>query len=135
MSEGRVTVVRHGTEVVDNVEIKLDAAATDGAFTILELHLEPGARSGEHRHTAELEAFVVLEGRLEITAAGAAWELAVGDAVTLPRDLLHTFANAGDGPMRALIVTAPAGLERFFRDLAAGTDPDDASQRAGLAPG
>ena len=127
-----VNVVRRGSEVVDNVEIKLDGAATAGAFTVIELALESGARSDEHRHTAELEAFVVLEGRLEITADGETWQLEVGDAVTIPRDLPHAFGNPGDGPMRALIVAAPAGFERFFRDLAAGDDADAASERAGL---
>jgi quercetin dioxygenase-like cupin family protein len=133
MSELRV--VRHASERVDNVVITLDAAATDGAFSVLELTLEPGQGSNRHRHTAEIEAFVVLSGTLVITTDDADHRLASGDAVVLPRDITHAFVNAGEEPMRALIITAPAGLERFFRDLAAGTDDEEASRRAGLAPG
>lgn len=125
-------VVRRGTELVDNVEIKLDGAATDGTFTLLELTLEAGQGSTRHRHTAETEAFVVLSGTLEISSDAERHQLDAGDVVALPRNIPHAFANVGDEPMRALIVTAPAGLERFFRDLAAGTDPDEASRRAGL---
>jgi hypothetical protein len=40
-----------------------------------------------------------------------------GDLVHKPRDQWHTFWNAGDEPCRILEIIAPAGFERFFREL------------------
>ena len=42
-----------------------------------------------------------------------------GDLVFKPRNQWHTFWNAGDEPARILEIIAPAGFERFFRELAA----------------
>ena len=47
-----------------------------------------------------------------------------------PRDQWHTFWNAGDEPARILEIIAPAGFERFFRELsdlggAIDVDPDE----------
>src|SRR5215208_5025680 len=42
-----------------------------------------------------------------------------GDFVFKPRNQWHTFWNAGNEPARILEIIAPAGFERFFRELAA----------------
>ena len=44
-------------------------------------------------------------------------EAGPGDLVHKPRDQWHTFWNAGDEPCRILEIIAPAGFERFFREL------------------
>jgi uncharacterized cupin superfamily protein len=127
-----VLIVRAGTESLDNVEVKLDAAATGGAFAILELALAPGRDSGFHRHTKEDEAIVVLDGELTVGDDERRETLRARDTVLFARGDRHRFANEGARPVRALVVTAPAGLERFFREVAAGTDPSRAASEAGL---
>ena len=57
-------------------------------------------------------------------------EAGPGDLVFKPRNQWHTFWNAGDEPCRILEIIAPAGFERFFRELsdmggAIDADPDD----------
>ncbi len=37
-----------------------------------------------------------------------------GDLVFKPRDVWHSFWNAGDEPARLLEVNSPAGFEHFF---------------------
>jgi hypothetical protein len=54
----------------------------------------------------------------------------LGDLVFEPRHQWHTFWNAGDEPCRILEIIAPAGLERFLRELsemggAIHADPDE----------
>ena len=127
-------IVRAGSEVLDGVEVKLDSAATHGAFTLLELTLEPGGAAARHAHTLEDEAIAVVEGELTLETKELRTTLAVGDVAVIPRGEFHAFANeAADARLRALIVTAPAGLEGFFRELAAGIDPAEAAARAGLS--
>jgi len=62
---------------------------------------EPGSR----------ETAVVVDGRLRLVCAGAAHELAEGDAVTFDADLPHHFENPGGGDARFYAVVA-AGLRR-----------------------
>ena len=110
------------------VTVLVDAAASGGAVTVLELELQPGARAGPHRHTREDETIVVFAGELSVDGR----TLGAGEAVFLARGVRHSFANDGDVPMRAHVVCTPAGLEEFFRAIAAGDDPDQAGRRAGL---
>jgi hypothetical protein len=57
-------------------------------------------------------------------------EAGPGGLVFKPRNQWHTFWNAGDEPCRILEIIAPAGFERFFRELdglggAIKADPDE----------
>ena len=125
-------VVRSGAETAAGVEIKLAAEHTDGAVSVLELVLQPEGGAPFHRHTREHEILVVSEGTLRVDGEDGSVELAHGDLVLIPRGTRHAFANAAAGRTRALIVTAPGGLEQFFRDLEAGVDAGAAAARAGL---
>ena len=78
----------------------LAAGAATGGPGDPPLH-EPGAR----------ETAVVLEGRVQLTCAGAAHDLEEGDAVTFDADLPHRFENPGPGEARFFAVVA-AGLRR-----------------------
>jgi len=82
--------------------------------TILDLTLQPGGGAGEHTHTKESETIVVLEGTLEVSGR----LLHPGDAAHLAVGTPHSFANQGDGIVKALVVCVPGGLERFFRAVA-----------------
>ncbi len=57
-----------------------------------------------------------------------------GDLVFKPRNQWHTFWNAGDEPCRILEIIAPAGFERFFRELSdmGGTINADADELTAL---
>lgn len=125
-------VVRSGAETAAGVEVKLAAERTDGAVSVLELVLQPEGGAPFHRHTREHEILVVAEGTMRVEDEAGGVELASGDLVLIPRGTRHAFGNAADGVTRALIVTVPGGLERFFRDLDAGVDAGDAAARAGL---
>ena len=70
-----------------------------------------------HRHTREDEYSFVLEGRMGALLGDEEVEAGPGDLVFKPRNQWHTFWNAGDAPCRILEIIAPAGFERFFREL------------------
>ncbi|HVM29647.1 MAG TPA: cupin domain-containing protein [Candidatus Limnocylindrales bacterium] len=123
---------RAGAEVRLGTEILLDAETSGGELSIFSLSLPAGERSATHRHTRELETFVVMEGELAITTPEGETLLGPGDAAVLPRDVTHAFA-AGQSGARFLIITTPAGLEAFFREIDAGVPPERAAENAGLA--
>lgn len=119
------------SEVYDLGSTRLRVVAATDAATVIEGELDPGGGSASHVHTREDETVVVVEGSLSVEA-GERVELGPGDAVVIPRGQRHEFVNASSALTRLYFVCTPGGLERFFRDLAAGLPADEAAERAGL---
>ncbi len=100
-----------GTE--QSIEILLDAAETDGALSLMRLHMPPGADAPRHRHLKEAETLVVIDGELWVELEGQERVLAEGEAIHLPVGSLHAFRS--DPGAVVEVVATPAGLEEFFR--------------------
>ncbi|HEX2045536.1 MAG TPA: cupin domain-containing protein [Gaiellaceae bacterium] len=85
-----------------------------------------------HLHRRHVESVYVLEGALAFTVGGAGLRAQAGSWVQVPRGVPHTFAQAGDGPVRFLEVHTPScGFGAFVRGLGgARTDADLAAVRA-----
>jgi uncharacterized protein (TIGR02246 family) len=96
---------------------------TDGHFCLLEsLSMPPGLASPHHVHHNEDEAFYILEGTVAFLC-GDTWQVAgPGTYVYGPRDIPHGFRVLGTSPARMLVQCAPAGFERFVRDLSLPVD-------------
>jgi quercetin dioxygenase-like cupin family protein len=90
---------------------------TDGAFFLAEVSVAPGGGTPPHIHHREDESFHLLEGSLTIQVGGDTITASAGDFVFLPREIAHSFQNTGDGYAKALVLTAPAGLEGFFSEV------------------
>lgn len=102
----------------DEVTVLLSGAQTGGAFAMMQIVTPPGGGPPPHCHQREDEWFYVVEGRAEFWRDGTWTEVPGGSAVFLPRGSHHTFRNAGDGPLRLIVHTAPAGFEVFFERVA-----------------
>lgn len=96
---------------------------TDGHFCLLEhLAMAPGLASPYHVHHKEDEAFYILEGTVAFLC-GDTWRVAgPGTYVYGPREIPHGFRVLGTSPARMLLQCAPAGFERFVRDLSLPVD-------------
>jgi oxalate decarboxylase/phosphoglucose isomerase-like protein (cupin superfamily) len=97
-----------------------------------------GLASPYHVHHNEDEAFYVLEGELAVVLDGKWLTAGPGTYVYGPRDIPHGFKVVGTKPARMLLMCAPAGFERFVRDLsmplgAAPAPPDVAKLVAAAA--
>ena len=57
----------------------------------------------------------MLEGRLTVQAGDLRFELEAGAAAVVPMGVAHTFRVDSDAA-RVLVLSTPAGLERFVRD-------------------
>jgi quercetin dioxygenase-like cupin family protein len=101
------------------VEVLLDGAQSAGAMAVYRVTAWPGTGAPRHRHTAEDEAFHVLEGVFEVWCDGCLHRLEAGDFVFAPRGSVHSFTAVGSDVARMVVFSTPAGHENFFRDCAA----------------
>lgn len=97
---------------------KVGTAETDGALTAFESIAAPREGPPLHIHVNEDEIFYVLEGSFRFKLDGELRDAPAGTFVFIPRGAEHTWQNVGDAPGRFLVVTAPAGFERFFERFA-----------------
>jgi mannose-6-phosphate isomerase-like protein (cupin superfamily) len=117
------------------VRFMIDGEDAGGDFSLVEHPMPPRALAAPlHRHSREDEYSYVLEGRMGALLGDEVLEAGPGDLVFKPRDQWHTFWNAGEEPCRILEIIAPAGFERFFKEMVAmrGADGVDRDQVAVL---
>jgi len=96
--------------------IKSSAETSGGAVAVIE-HLAPrGAGSPLHVHGREDEWFYVIEGELTLWVGGETIVAPAGSFVFGPKGVPHTFTVSSE-QARFLLVTEPAGFERFMRQV------------------
>ncbi|GJG89440.1 hypothetical protein tb265_46210 [Gemmatimonadetes bacterium T265] len=114
---------RHLHAFGDHLHVLLSTASTNGALAVALLTTPAGSGPPPHVHHREAEVFVVLDGEVEFwqhDGDGGTWtRVAPGGAAFLPRGVPHTYRNAGTGPSRQLVITAPGGFDEFFAGCAA----------------
>ncbi|MGH3076893.1 MAG: cupin domain-containing protein [Gaiellaceae bacterium] len=101
--------------------IRATAETTGGAFCLFE-EVPPIADTPLHVHENEDELFYVLEGEHLVRVGNDEYRVGPGGLVFAPRGIPHSQRRAIPGQGRELVLTAPAGLEGFFRELAAAED-------------
>jgi quercetin dioxygenase-like cupin family protein len=99
------------------IRVRVGGDATCGTLAVLEHHGERGYNSPVHRHDAEEETFLVLEGELRVEVDAQARTAGAGTAVVLPRKLPHAFVVTSPQAV-FLTIHTPAGFDKFA--LAAG---------------
>ena len=100
------------------IAIRASGADTGGAFTVME-ELPPLADTPPHIHEHEDEFFFAVQGEHVITVGDDEHRLSPGQGVFAARGIPHAQRRVEPGEGRMLVVIAPAGLEGFFRRLAA----------------
>lgn len=102
---------------------------TGGAFFVAEVSVPPGGGPPPHIHHREDESFYLLEGSLTIQVGENTIAASAGDFAFLPRGIAHSFKNSSNANARALVLTAPAGLENYFAEVF-----DPAADRTAMPP-
>jgi quercetin dioxygenase-like cupin family protein len=92
---------------------------TGGVFALEELTSYTRFGPPPHIHHREDESYYILEGEFEFLADGRTFTAGPGSFVYLPKGRLHMHKNAGDTPARALVLLAPAGVEKFIEEAGA----------------
>jgi mannose-6-phosphate isomerase-like protein (cupin superfamily) len=97
--------------------VRLAAETTGGAFTLFE-EVPPLVDTPLHVHEHEDEVFYVLEGEHVFQVGDEELPTGPGGLVFAPRGIPHAQRRVVAGQGRLLVLTAPGGLEGFFRELA-----------------
>src|ERR1700755_788124 len=94
------------------ITLKTNGKNTRDAYSLFEYAI-PARTDGPppHVHTREDEAFICLAGRLDLHLGSEDFTIGMGDYLSLPRDVPHTFRNTYDEEARVISVVSPAGLE------------------------
>lgn len=103
--------------VGDTYTTLLTGPQTGGAFTLLEALVPPDTGPPPHRHHAEDETFILLEGALTFTMGDETIDARPGTTLFVPRDTVHSFRTAGTSPARMLFMYSPAGMEGMFAEI------------------
>jgi quercetin dioxygenase-like cupin family protein len=101
----------------DSYTYKAAKEDTGGAYALIE-HTVTGNGPPPHVHTAEEEAFYVLEGEVNVLVGDQTMTATSGAFVLVPRGTVHTLSNAGAGSAKVLVIISPAGFEKFFEEIA-----------------
>ena len=92
------------------------AEQTNGAYSMLEQWITADGNPPPHVHSHEDEAFLVLDGEVDVTVGGHTTRLGPGGFAFAPRGVAHTYAVV-DGTAHLYVIASPGGIEEFFREL------------------
>jgi quercetin dioxygenase-like cupin family protein len=110
--------------------IKVSAEATAGSFSLIEVRMTKGTGTPLHRHSADEETFIVLEGTLALLAGGQRVDAGPGDVVYVAAGEPHAWRSES-AVARFLIIATPRH-EAFYRACCvpalAMTQPPDAGE-------
>jgi quercetin dioxygenase-like cupin family protein len=116
----------------DHTVVKVSAAMSGGAYTLMEDNLKPGFRLGLHLHREHAETFYVLEGPVWFHLGGRWHEAAAGACVHVPPGAPHAVELPEGGAGRMLMIYQPAGFDRFLAEMAEMA-PEDFADPAHMA--
>jgi mannose-6-phosphate isomerase-like protein (cupin superfamily) len=100
------------------MSLKVDDAATGGAFSLLEATEPPDFGPPVHIHRHAAEAFFVLEGTYFVFIGESRYECPAGAFIFIPAGVEHGF-RVGPDPSRKLNLYSPAAMVGYFDELSA----------------
>lgn len=134
ISTNRVFVIRESERenlwfLGDLIQPIITTQMTQGRFQMALTHSKVGSEPPLHEHNGEDEIFYVLEGRISFWAADTSVTLGSGDCILMPKDVPHIFQVDRNSEAKWLVMSAPGGLDDFFRAVA--TPGEYAAPQAG----
>lgn len=95
--------------------IEVRMLVEDGDAYLGKLVFAPGVTVPAHRHETSEELITLTRGEGEMVIAGKLVRLKAGDAVRIPKNMLHDFRVVGGDAVEAMQVYTPRGPEERFR--------------------
>jgi len=81
------------------------------ALCVMDVMLKPGGGHNFHRHPDQEEIIWVREGRIEQWLEESKHELGPGEAVHIPRDVVHASFNVGETEAKISVILSPTAGE------------------------
>lgn len=101
------------------IRFVIEAEESGGALTMFEFDVPGGVKlPAPHSHDAFEETIYGLEGVLSWKVGEQATEIGPGDALTIPRGVIHSFDNPSGVDAKMLAVATPGVFgPSYFRDV------------------
>lgn len=106
-----------GAPATGSVVLKADPTTGSKRMTFFTETLEPGAMVPPHRHLLADEILYVEDGYGTALADQDRIPVESGATVLIPEGAWHGIENTGDRTLHLIFVTAPPGIEEFFREV------------------
>ena len=97
----------------ERCRIRISAADTNGAYSVVEIVSDARDRTPMHIHQNEDEHFIILEGTARIARGDKTFDAAAGTAVTLSKGVPHAWCNLSGSPLRMVVIASPGGIEEY----------------------
>ena len=104
----------------DHIFIKVVAADSGGAYTLVEDNLKASFALGLHKHETHAETFYILEGSVEFYVEETWNTLEPGAVLHIPPGIPHAARMPeGQDKARMLMIFQPAGFDEMLATIAA----------------
>jgi quercetin dioxygenase-like cupin family protein len=103
--------------IKDRVMLVESSNETGGAYTLIEVQLQPGSGNQLHYNTSLAKKFTAIKGELALDMGRQRLRLQAGESMMVSPDRLHRFYNPSDKPIIFQVKLTP-GHERFEHGLA-----------------
>ncbi|HEX3957459.1 MAG TPA: cupin domain-containing protein [Trebonia sp.] len=107
------------------VQVQVRSEHTNGVLAVIGETLAPRTLVPNHVHRNDVWVRVE-SGEIGVLVGDEVRTARAGEWALKPRDIEHAMWNPTDEPARIIEVLTPAGSERWFEELAALADGDDA---------
>ncbi len=113
----------------DHTFVKVGAADTGGAYTLMEDNLKQNFRLGLHMHKTHAETFYILDGKIDFYVDGEWMTAEPGACLQIPPGTPHACTlSEGSTDARMLMIFQPSGFDLYLEELAKLTDADFADE-------
>jgi mannose-6-phosphate isomerase-like protein (cupin superfamily) len=110
---------------IDNlVYVHIDGDTSGGSFALLEMCGGRGDMPPLHVHERDDETFYVIDGELSLFVGEQQLILGASQAALAPRAVPHCYRVESE-EARWLLITTPAGLDSFVREVAEPAPTDE----------
>jgi quercetin dioxygenase-like cupin family protein len=99
------------------------------ALCVMDVTLQPGAGHPFHKHPDQEEIIWVREGRVEQWLESDKRELGPGEAVYIPKNVVHASYTVGDQPAKLSVILSPTAGEGGYEVIDMSEQEPYASQR------
>jgi quercetin dioxygenase-like cupin family protein len=100
------------------VRILMAAAATAGAFELIEFRGQPGGLGPRpHFHKRADESFIILSGALDMEIDSQPHHAPAGTTVHIPKGSMHVFRYAAPETRFISLFTPATGFDEYLREL------------------
>ena len=125
-----------GEAITDRPGRRVTLLADTEELALTDFEYGPGELGASpHVHRDHSDAFLVLEGELEITFESGPLRVSAGTLVLIPHGVVHSFGNTSDAAARFLNIHAPScGFGDYLRGQNPGFDQHEPPPDGGVDP-